>query len=58
MAAVLLALEFLQGAEQRQGINVARKSTRWLGAQVCMGMLSMEQFQSEFARWDISTRIN
>jgi len=27
------------------------------GAQVCMGMLELAEFEPEFARWDIKTQI-
>jgi NAD(P)-dependent dehydrogenase (short-subunit alcohol dehydrogenase family) len=46
MAAVLLALKL------RQGGSVGT------GAKVCMGMLSLGEFESEFARWKISTQMN
>jgi hypothetical protein len=28
------------------------------GAQVCMGMLELTEFEPEFARWDIKTQIS
>jgi hypothetical protein len=46
MAAVLLALKFRDG-----GLVGA-------GAKVCMGMISLQEFESEFARWNISTRMS
>ena len=45
MAAVLLTLKLARG----EPISV--------GARVCMGLLTLADFQSEFARWDITTLI-
>jgi hypothetical protein len=28
------------------------------GAQVCMGMLELAEFEPEFARWDIKTQVS
>ncbi len=46
MAAILLANKF------RRGHPFAA------GAQVCMGMLELAEFQPEFALWDIKTQIS
>jgi hypothetical protein len=46
MAAVLLALKFRDG-----GLLGA-------GAKVCMGMISLREFEGEFARWHIWTRMS
>jgi saccharopine dehydrogenase-like NADP-dependent oxidoreductase len=46
MAAVLLALKLRDGGL----IGV--------GAKVCMGMISLREFEGEFARWNISTRMS
>jgi len=45
MAAVILALKLGRNAELR------------LGAKVCMGSISLDEFESEFARWKITTRL-
>ena len=45
MAAVLLALKLRQGG----GVGT--------GAKVCMGMISLREFEGEFARWSISTGV-
>jgi hypothetical protein len=46
MAAVILA------SKLRQGVALG------VGAKVCMGMISLNEFESEFARWSISTRLS
>jgi hypothetical protein len=46
MAAVLLALKL------RRGGNLGA------GAKVCMGLLSLPEFEGEFARWNIATRLS
>jgi NAD(P)-dependent dehydrogenase (short-subunit alcohol dehydrogenase family) len=46
MAAVLLTLKLAAGARLVSG------------ARPCIGMLTLSEFQSEFARWDISTHID
>jgi NAD(P)-dependent dehydrogenase (short-subunit alcohol dehydrogenase family) len=45
MAAVLLALK------------LARGDTLGVGAKVCLGVLTLGEFESEFARWNITTRV-
>jgi Saccharopine dehydrogenase NADP binding domain len=46
MAAVLLALKFRGRSELVSG------------ARVCMGLLSLQEFEAEFARWNITTRFS
>jgi saccharopine dehydrogenase-like NADP-dependent oxidoreductase len=46
MAAVVLANRFNRG------------HTIMPGAKVCMGLIGLSDFEPEFARWDISTRVN
>jgi hypothetical protein len=46
MAAILLANKLHQGHSFAPG------------AQVCMGMLELAEFEPEFARWDIKTRVS
>jgi hypothetical protein len=45
MAAVILAT------------RLARGDPFPAGAKVCMGMLGLSEFEAEFARWNISTRV-
>ena len=46
MAAVILALKLRRGTELGAG------------AKVCMGLISLSEFEGEFARWNISTRVS
>ena len=46
MAAVLLA------------VNLRRGGGLGTGAKVCMGLLSLPEFEGEFARWSITTRLS
>jgi Saccharopine dehydrogenase NADP binding domain len=46
MAAVLLAMKI------RRGVEVG------MGAKVCMGLISLSEFESEFARWGITTDVS
>ena len=46
MAAVLLAMKL------RRGVDMGR------GAKVCMGLISLSEFESEFARWGISSQLS
>lgn len=46
MAAVILAQKL------QRGIDLGT------GAKVCMGMISLREFEGEFARWNISTHVN
>ena len=40
-------------ANQHRGVHLERR-----GAHVCMGILSLDDFEPEFARWSIRTRTN
>jgi NAD(P)-dependent dehydrogenase (short-subunit alcohol dehydrogenase family) len=46
MAAVILA------SKLRRGVALG------VGAKICMGMISLNEFESEFARWSICTRLS
>jgi len=46
MAAVLLAMKLGRGAEVGAG------------AKVCMGLISLSEFESEFTRWGITTKVS
>jgi saccharopine dehydrogenase-like NADP-dependent oxidoreductase len=46
MAAVLLAMRLRRDDDMR------------VGARVCMGLISLSEFESEFARWNITTRLS
>jgi hypothetical protein len=46
MAAVILAEKL------KRGIDLGT------GAKVCMGLISLREFEGEFARWNISTRVS
>jgi hypothetical protein len=45
MAAVILAMKLRQGSDGDKG------------AKVCIGMISLREFESEFARWNITTQL-
>jgi hypothetical protein len=46
MAAVILALKLRQGGAKVEG------------AKVCMGLISLREFEGEFARWNITTQLS
>ena len=46
MAAVILANRLNRG------------NANMVGAKVCMGILELSDFESEFARWNITTQVN
>lgn len=46
MAAVLLAMKLMRGVDLGTG------------AKVCMGLISLREFEGEFVRWNISTRVS